>query len=145
MIPVGIPQTPVDGMFLAEPRTSLAPSYITNQQTLPSQITHSGGATIYHHIDPFTNKVVDSFLPPDHPIMQCMHEGHVPHSKFGIGGIIAAVCWFPLGFWMLMADRDVICARCGMMLKPGSHPFCKGKRRSVGSMPTPGDKRIARH
>jgi hypothetical protein len=85
MIPVEIPQIPVDAKSLAEPRTFLAPSYITYQQTLlPAQVTHSGGATVYHYIDPFTDKVVDSVLPPDHPVMQCMHDGHVPQSKFGI-------------------------------------------------------------
>jgi len=140
----GNPQTPVYANSLAG--TSLAPSYTIDQRTLlPTQVTHSGGATLYHSIDPFTNKVVDSPLPPDHPVMQCIHDGHVPHSRFGIGGVVAAVLLFPLGFWKLMADREVSCIRCGMTLKPASHPSCRGRRRRDGSRPNRRGRRFARH
>ncbi len=92
--------------------------------------------TVYNYVNPVTHEVVTSLLPPDHPRMVCLQQGHDPHSKFGfLGkfpphryetflmlpfvGIFAAVFWFPLGIGLCLLDRKVQCNRCGQVIDPG--------------------------
>ncbi|KAF9467450.1 hypothetical protein BDZ94DRAFT_1185987 [Collybia nuda] len=89
----------------------------------PSHSTQPGfiqSPTVYHYTHPATQEHVVSLLPPDHPEMICLQAGaHVPHTNYGILGILAAVFWFPLGIGLCLLDRRVRCTRCGAMLNDG--------------------------
>lgn len=78
----------------------------------PVPITRAGSVTVYHYIHPVTQQRIDSLLPPSHPEMQCLQHGHIPHTRFGIAGILAAIFWFPLGLGCLLIDKDTRCTRC---------------------------------
>jgi len=86
----------------------------------PLQVTNAGGVTVYHYVHPLTQERVDSLLPPHHPEMICLQQGHIPHNRFGWLGIIAAVFWFPLGLGCLLVDRQVKCERCAKVLEEGA-------------------------
>jgi len=76
--------------------------------------------TVYNYVNPQTHEHVVSLLPPDHPQMICLQEGaHVPTTRFGLLGILAAVFWFPLGIGLCLLDRKVRCARCGIAIDEG--------------------------
>ncbi|PVF97019.1 hypothetical protein CPB86DRAFT_786355 [Serendipita vermifera] len=79
--------------------------------------TQAGAVTVYHYIHPVTQHRIDSLLPPDHPEMQCLQFGHVPKTRFGLAGILAAIFWFPLGVGCMLIDRDTQCSRCKKVLK----------------------------
>jgi len=122
----------VTGSASSNPASSPAPLQIypkdSKSQPQPGQ-TVSGGpgpsmspTMVYHYTNPITSEHIVSLLPPDHPEMVCLQAGeHVPESKFGILGIIAAVVWFPLGIGLCLLDRKVKCSRCGRILDNG---FC---------------------
>lgn len=42
--------------------------------------------TVYNYRNPLTGEVVASLLPPDHPQMVCLQQGHIARSKFGVLG-----------------------------------------------------------
>ena len=93
--------------------------------------------TVYNYVNPATHEVVSSLLPPDHPQMVCLQQGHVPHTRYGVlgksycscfllrnandmsAGVLAAVFWFPLGIGLCLLDRRVQCRRCGMIVDDG--------------------------
>ncbi|KAI0342175.1 hypothetical protein BDW22DRAFT_244847 [Trametopsis cervina] len=75
--------------------------------------------TVYNYMNPASGNIVCSLLPPDHPQMVCLQQGHVPHSRFGLLGVLAAVFWFPLGIGLCLLDRRVQCTRCGKMIEEG--------------------------
>ncbi|KIM45500.1 hypothetical protein M413DRAFT_442162 [Hebeloma cylindrosporum] len=76
--------------------------------------------TIYNYVNPVTGQHVASLLPPDHPEMVCLQAGsHVPQTRFGLLGILAAVFWFPLGIGLALVDRRVKCTRCGVVIENG--------------------------
>ncbi|KAI0697248.1 hypothetical protein BC835DRAFT_1338752 [Cytidiella melzeri] len=75
--------------------------------------------TVYNYRHPQSGEIISSLLPPDHPQMICLQQGHIPHSKFGILGIVAAVFWFPLGVGLCLLDRRVQCTRCGHVIEEG--------------------------
>ncbi|KZT72091.1 hypothetical protein DAEQUDRAFT_723258 [Daedalea quercina L-15889] len=76
--------------------------------------------TVYNYVNPATGEHIASLLPPDHPQMICLQQGgHVPSTRYGILGIIAAIIWFPLGVGCCLLDRRVKCARCGLTLDEG--------------------------
>ncbi|KZP34500.1 hypothetical protein FIBSPDRAFT_846628 [Athelia psychrophila] len=76
--------------------------------------------TVYHYVHPVTNQHVASLLPPNHPQMICLQEGrHVPHTRFGVLGLLAAVFWFPLGIGLCLLDRKTTCSRCGLRVDEG--------------------------
>jgi hypothetical protein len=41
---------------------------------------------VYNYVHPVTHDVVTSLLPPDHPQMVCLQQGHVPHTRYGLLG-----------------------------------------------------------
>ncbi|PSR81174.1 hypothetical protein PHLCEN_2v6509 [Hermanssonia centrifuga] len=45
--------------------------------------------TVYNYVNPVTHEVVTSLLPPDHPRMVCLQQGHDPHSKFGFLDVLS--------------------------------------------------------
>ncbi|KIM26930.1 hypothetical protein M408DRAFT_330298 [Serendipita vermifera MAFF 305830] len=45
--------------------------------------------------------------------------GHVTRTRFGPGGIAAALLWFPLGLGAMWLDRKVTCERCQKVLRKG--------------------------
>jgi len=88
----------------------------------PSTYPYSPGAnepTVYHYRGTLTGDVVNSPLPPDHPQMVCLQQGHITSTKFGLLGILAAVFWFPLGVACCFLDRRVVCRRCRLVLDDG--------------------------
>ncbi|TFK66541.1 hypothetical protein BDN72DRAFT_823307 [Pluteus cervinus] len=75
---------------------------------------------VYHYTNLATNEQIASLLPPDHPEMICLQTGtHVPETKYGLLGILAAIFWFPLGIGICLLDRRVRCTRCGLMIDEG--------------------------
>ncbi|RDB16900.1 hypothetical protein Hypma_002420 [Hypsizygus marmoreus] len=79
---------------------------------------------VHHYTDPATGQHVASLLPPNHPEMICLQAGaHVPQTKYGLLGIMAAIFWFPLGIGLCLLDRRVRCTRCGAILNDG---ICSG-------------------
>ncbi|KAJ7594560.1 hypothetical protein C8J56DRAFT_927044 [Mycena floridula] len=85
----------------SQPYVAPGPSYTTTTQT------------VYNYVNPETQEHIASLLPPDHPAMICLQNGHVPTTKFGILGILAAVFWFPLGVGLCLLDSHSRCKRCG--------------------------------
>ncbi|TEB37346.1 hypothetical protein FA13DRAFT_1809883 [Coprinellus micaceus] len=76
--------------------------------------------TVYYYNNPVTGERITSLLPPSHPEMVCLQAGeHVPHTKYGILGLLAAVLWFPLGIGLCLIDRKVKCSRCGLTIDEG--------------------------
>ncbi|KAH9949587.1 hypothetical protein B0H21DRAFT_727511 [Amylocystis lapponica] len=76
--------------------------------------------TVYNYVNPITQEHVVSLLPPNHPQMICLQQGgHVPHTRFGLLGILAAIFWFPLGVGCCLLDRRVYCEQCGATLDEG--------------------------
>ncbi|KAE9390475.1 hypothetical protein BT96DRAFT_833368, partial [Gymnopus androsaceus JB14] len=49
-------------------------------------------------------------------LAQCAQGVHDPETKYGMCGIITAVCLFPIGLICLFTDRKRKCARCGVPL-----------------------------
>ncbi|KAK0213092.1 hypothetical protein DFS33DRAFT_1286374 [Desarmillaria ectypa] len=75
---------------------------------------------VYHYVNPTTGDRIASLLPPNHPEMICLQAGaHIPHTKYGLLGILAAVFWFPLGVGLCLLDRHVQCSRCGTVINDG--------------------------
>jgi len=93
-----VTETKLDTKPVTEP-TIRTPSY----DSLPTR-------PIIHH----SSELFAFSLPADH---DCVQLGHVPKSLYGSKGVLAAVLLFPFGFWTLMADKEVICQRCNMVLK----------------------------
>ncbi|KAF8210555.1 hypothetical protein K438DRAFT_1665750 [Mycena galopus ATCC 62051] len=91
----------------------------------PSYIPYAGSSSspnpvVYHYNNPITGEHVVSLLPPSHPEMICLQAGeHVPHTNYGLLGILAAVFWFPLGVGLCLLDRKVKCSRCGKTIDDG--------------------------
>jgi len=80
----------------------------------------SSEPTVYYYQDPRTGQRVASLLPPDHPQMVCLQTGaHVPDTRYGCLGVLAAIIWFPLGIALCLLDRRVRCERCGETLEDG--------------------------
>ncbi|PPQ80993.1 hypothetical protein CVT26_003613, partial [Gymnopilus dilepis] len=76
--------------------------------------------TIYNYVNPVTGEQVASLLPPNHPEMICLQEGrHVPHTQYGLLGILAAIFWFPLGIGLCLLDKRTRCSRCGQVIDEG--------------------------
>ena len=90
----------------------------------PVPATQAGAVTVYHYIHPTTQQRIDSLLPPSHPEMQCLQHGHIPRTRFGVAGILAAIFWFPLGLGCLLIDKDTRCERCKKVIsgRLGSAP-----------------------
>jgi len=80
----------------------------------------SSEPTVYYYQDPRTGQRVASLLPPDHPQMVCLQTGtHIPDTRYGCLGVLAAIIWFPLGIVLCLLDRRVRCERCGETLEDG--------------------------
>ena len=69
------------------------------------------GVTVFNYVHPVTQQRITSLLPPDHPEMVCLQQGHERSSTFGLVGILAAIFWFPLGMACMLVDRKVRCTR----------------------------------
>lgn len=111
----------------------------------PSYVAHAGPSfsqnpVVYHYDNPITGEHVVSLLPPNHPEMICLQVRlryrsvfsaaayipyllqtgeHVPHTSYGLLGLLAAVFWFPLGVGLCLLDRRVKCDRCGRVIEDG--------------------------
>ncbi|KIY69542.1 hypothetical protein CYLTODRAFT_420605 [Cylindrobasidium torrendii FP15055 ss-10] len=81
-----------------------------------------GEPIVYRYQSSVTGETVMSLLPPDHPEMICLQSGHLPHTNYGLLGILAAVFWFPLGVGLCLLDRRVKCTRCSQVIEEG---MCK--------------------
>lgn len=95
--------------------------------------------TVYNYVNPATGDVVSSFMPPNHPQMVCLQQGHLPHTRYGLlgefaaallylgcdvltlvsAGVLAAVFWFPFGVGLCLLDRRIKCDRCGIIIDDG--------------------------
>ncbi|KAI0093037.1 hypothetical protein BDY19DRAFT_921678 [Irpex rosettiformis] len=82
----------------------------------PTNFPSMPATTVYNYRNPMTGDIVCSLLPPDHPQMICLQQGHVLQTKFGMLGILAAIFWFPLGIGLCLLDRKVYCSRCGQLI-----------------------------
>ncbi|KIM31309.1 hypothetical protein M408DRAFT_21368 [Serendipita vermifera MAFF 305830] len=102
-----------------DPSATMAISHST---AVPA--TQAGQVTVYHYVHPVTQQRIDSLLPPSHPEMQCLQHGHIPRTRFGIAGILAAIFWFPLGLGCMLIDKDTRCERCKKVIsgRLGSEP-----------------------
>ncbi|KAF8608881.1 hypothetical protein BDV93DRAFT_486258 [Ceratobasidium sp. AG-I] len=78
-----------------------------------------GTTPVYRYHNPTTGEIVTSLLPPDHPEMLCLQQGHVVRTRYGILGVLAAVFWFPLGVGLCLLDRRTQCSRCGLTIEEG--------------------------
>ncbi|KAK0505033.1 hypothetical protein EDD18DRAFT_322444 [Armillaria luteobubalina] len=88
----------------------------------PTYVPQTGpqNPMVYNYVNPATGDRIASLLPPNHPEMICLQSGaHVPHTKYGLLGILAAVFWFPLGIGLCLLDRHVQCSRCGAVINDG--------------------------
>ncbi|KZV79688.1 hypothetical protein EXIGLDRAFT_631507 [Exidia glandulosa HHB12029] len=79
----------------------------------------SHAVPVYFYQDPVTGNRVTTFLPPDHPEMVCLMNGHISKTRFGLLGVLAAIFWFPLGVGLCLVDRHVKCTRCNRILEDG--------------------------
>ncbi|KAF4620860.1 hypothetical protein D9613_000184 [Agrocybe pediades] len=95
---------------------------------VPTYLPQGGGGglygtptpQVYNYINPRTGEQVVSLLPPNHPEMICLQAGeHVPHTQYGLLGILAAIFWFPLGVGLCLLDKRVRCTRCGQVIEDG--------------------------
>ncbi|CAE6391676.1 unnamed protein product [Rhizoctonia solani] len=77
------------------------------------------GPAVYRYHNPRTGEVVSSLLPPDHPEMVCLQQGHIIQTQYGVLGILAAVFWFPLGIALCLLDKRTKCERCGLVIDDG--------------------------
>ncbi|KAF5325776.1 hypothetical protein D9611_000448 [Ephemerocybe angulata] len=85
-----------------------------------TQPTFTPTPTVFYYNNPVTGERITSSLPPSHPEMICLQAGeHVPQTKYGILGILAAIFWFPLGVGLCLLDRQVKCSRCGLTIDDG--------------------------
>lgn len=107
-----------------QPLPQPAPMPMISMHNTPVPTTQAGPVTVYHYIHPVTQQRVDSLLPPSHPEMQCLQHGHIPRTRFGVAGILAAIFWFPLGLGCLLIDKDTRCERCKKVIsgRLGSSP-----------------------
>ncbi|KAF8149544.1 hypothetical protein B0H34DRAFT_777686 [Crassisporium funariophilum] len=95
------------------PEDISGPSYTTQPSYTPAPM-------VYNYMNPSSGERVVSLLPPDHPEMVCLQSGsHIPHTHYGLLGILAAVLWFPLGIGLCLLDRRVKCSRCGLLIDDG--------------------------
>lgn len=94
-----------------------SPTFYTPPPLNAPSTSRTGAITVYHYVHPVTGDRIDTLLPPDHPEMQCLQYGHIPKTRFGVAGILAAIFWFPLGLGCMLIDRDTQCSRCKKVLK----------------------------
>lgn len=86
-----------------------------------TSMPHYGTQTLYHYQNPETGHLITSSLPPTHPAMTCLREGHhIPGpTHWGILGLLSAIVFFPVGVLCCLIDREVYCARCGEVIQSG--------------------------
>ncbi|KAK0455466.1 uncharacterized protein EV420DRAFT_1553832 [Desarmillaria tabescens] len=104
------------------PKLPVQPSTQPYMTAGPSYVPQTGlqDPIVYHYVNPATGDRIASLLPPNHPEMICLQAGaHVPHTQYGLLGILAAVFWFPLGVGLCLLDRHVTCSRCGAVINDG--------------------------
>ncbi|KAF4598016.1 hypothetical protein EYR38_006410 [Pleurotus pulmonarius] len=73
-------------------------------------------------------EIIYGLLPPNHPEMICLQQGHDPETHYGLLGILAAIFWFPLGIGLCMLDRRVKCPSHGAVLSLA--PLALAQRRA---------------
>ncbi|KAG6828693.1 hypothetical protein H0H92_007055 [Tricholoma furcatifolium] len=75
---------------------------------------------LHHYVNPNTGEHIATLQAPNDPEMICLQEGmHIPHTRYGLLGVLAAVFWFPLGIGLCLLDRHTRCQRCGAVLNNG--------------------------
>ncbi|CEL61084.1 hypothetical protein RSOLAG1IB_04324 [Rhizoctonia solani AG-1 IB] len=119
------------GSVASEPTSPLLKSKDTPYpQPAPQPQPHGGmlivpalgpGPTVYRYHNPRTGELVSSLLPPNHPEMICLQQGHIIQTRYGILGILAAVFWFPLGIGLCLIDKRTKCERCGLRIDDGCY------------------------
>lgn len=62
------------------------PQYAAPAGPPPFATPSMPATTVYNYVNPITHEVVTSLLPPDHPQMVCLQQGHVPYTRFGMLG-----------------------------------------------------------
>ena len=56
------------------------------EQPSMSQPQSTPSPTIYNYVHPVTREHIASLLPPNHPEMICLQQGHVPQTRYGLLG-----------------------------------------------------------
>ncbi|CCO29464.1 hypothetical protein BN14_03477 [Rhizoctonia solani AG-1 IB] len=88
------------GSVASEPTSPLLKSKDTPYpQPAPQPQPHGGmlivpalgpGPTVYRYHNPRTGELVSSLLPPNHPEMICLQQGHIIQTRYGILGARSA-------------------------------------------------------
>jgi len=60
----------------------IAGSPYTTQQSM------FNSPNVYRYVNPRTSENITSLLPPDHPEMICLQNGHLTETKFGLLGML---------------------------------------------------------
>jgi hypothetical protein len=55
-------------------------------QAAQSQPPSMSAPTLYNYVHPITQEHIASLLPPNHPEMICLQQGHVPQTRYGLLG-----------------------------------------------------------
>ena len=63
------------------------PPYYTYQASDPAPMMSPPNFVTYRYQNIYTGEVVTTLLPPDHPKMICLQEGHIRETKFGLLGM----------------------------------------------------------
>ncbi|KAF9001553.1 hypothetical protein BDQ17DRAFT_1358409 [Cyathus striatus] len=105
---------------LSYPPQPSVPDAVAESSYTSQHVSRLSNPTVYHYNNPRTGEYIASLLPPDNPTVICLQAGtHVPETKYGVLGILAAICWFPLGIVICLLDRRVKCTRCGLIIDEG--------------------------
>ncbi|KAF9010718.1 hypothetical protein BDQ17DRAFT_1299286 [Cyathus striatus] len=103
-----------------DPTQSSVPYAVAGSSYTSQHVPRLPNHTVYHYNNPRTGEHIASLLPPDNPEMICLQAGmHVPQTKYGLLGVLAAIFWFPLGIGLCLLDRRVRCTRCGLVIDEG--------------------------
>ncbi|ESK86712.1 hypothetical protein Moror_15225 [Moniliophthora roreri MCA 2997] len=62
-------------------------------------------------------KIIESGHDNGLSFAKCAQGDHQRKSKYGCTGIVAASCLFPVGLVWMYLDREIVCQRCGVVLK----------------------------
>ncbi|OBZ67185.1 hypothetical protein A0H81_12781 [Grifola frondosa] len=99
----------------------------------PPQFPSMPSTTVYNYVNPVTHEHIVSLLPPDHPQMICLQQGgHVPHSHFGLLGILAAIFGSHWAWGYACSTAESIASDAVLSLKKASADDLQGTLTSHG-------------
>ncbi|KAF7792353.1 hypothetical protein EIP86_003389 [Pleurotus ostreatoroseus] len=81
-----VPAGAADAKDVKVPPNDEQPQYAAPAGPPPFMGPSMPPTTVYNYVNPVTHEVVASLLPPDHPQMVCLQQGHDPQGRFGILG-----------------------------------------------------------